>query len=252
MTPAPSAPVTTYHRLVALKRRLPEWLRFRLDPYNTVADRFVAAAATRLPSGARVLDAGAGDCRHARLFAQARYFGTDNAVGDAVAYDYARLSFLSDLTRLPVRPGTLDAIVSVNVLEHVGDPAAVLAECHRALRPGGTLYLVAPQSWPVHQAPQDFQRFTQHGLARLLGGAGFTALEIDAVGGVFWNLGMRSLHLLTYFRGRAFPLALLLAPVFGFLLPLACFYLDRLDRAREDTLGYTVVARRPDVRGGGA
>jgi len=171
---APAGQRSTYHRLVALKYRLPGWLRHRLDPYNTEADRFVASAAASLGRGAAVLDAGAGECRHAAFFAHTRYFGTDNQLGDAVRYDYARVSFVSDLTRIPVGSGTMDAVVSVNVLEHVAEPARVLAECHRVLRPGGRLYLVAPQSWRLHQAPQDFLRFTRfmeyrRGLCRLLG-----------------------------------------------------------------------------------
>jgi SAM-dependent methyltransferase len=242
---APAPAPTTYHRLVAIKRRLPEWLLFRLDPYNAAADRFVREAALAAGPGARVLDAGAGDCRHAPLFAHARYFGTDHALGDAVAYDYGRLAFLSDVTRLPVRDGSLDVVVSINVLEHVAEPARALAELRRALRPGGRLFLVAPQSWPLHQAPHDFHRFTRHGLEHLLGAAGFAVRRCTALGGAFWNLGTRSLYLLTAFRGPAFPLAILLAPLFGVLVPLACFYLDKLDRHRDDTLGYAVVAERP-------
>jgi SAM-dependent methyltransferase len=238
---------STYHLLVAAKRRLPHWLRRRLDPYNSAADDFIATTAAALPAGAAVLDAGAGECRHAALFAHARYFGTDNQLGDALAYDYARVSFVSDLTRLPVRGGALDAVVSVNVLEHVAEPARVLAECHRALRPGGCLYMVAPQSWRLHQAPQDFLRFTRHGLAHLLDVAGFRVASITALGGAFWNLGLRSLYLLTHFKGGALPLAVLLAPLLGFLVPLVCFYLDRLDRAREDTLGYAVIAQKPEA-----
>ncbi len=233
----------TYHRLVAIKYRLPEWLRYRLDPYNTAADRFVACAAAAMASGARVLDAGAGDCRYARFFGHTRYFGTDNRLGDSMAYDYGRLSFVSDLAWLPVKSGRLDALISVNVLEHVADPERVLRECRRTLRGGGRLFLVAPQSWRVHQAPQDFLRFTRYGLVHLLERTGFAAEAIAPLGGAFWNLGLRSLYLLTHFRGGLFPLALLLAPVFGFLVPLVCFYLDRLDRQKDDTLGYTVVAQ---------
>jgi SAM-dependent methyltransferase len=135
-------------------------------------------------------------------------------------------------------------LVSVNVLEHVADPLRLLAEGHRVLRPGGRLYLVAPQSWRLHQAPHDFYRYTRYGLDALLREAGFDAPRIEAVGGAFWNLGSRCLHLLTLFRGGAFPLALLLSPFLGFLLPLLCFYLDRLDTGREDTLGYRVVAEK--------
>jgi hypothetical protein len=36
----------------------------------------------------------------------------------------------------------------------------------------------------------------------------------------------------------------LLAPILGFIVPLACFYLDRLDSRRDDTLGHAVVARK--------
>jgi len=93
-------------------------------------------------------------------------------------------------------------------------------------------------------APQDYFRFTRHGLAHLLAHAGFSVVDIQPVGGAFWNLGLRSLYLLTHFRGLAYPLARLLAPLLGFVVPLVCFYLDRLDREREDTLGYTVVASK--------
>jgi SAM-dependent methyltransferase len=239
---ARKAAPSTYHRLVALKYRLPEWLRYRLDPYNTAADRFIAASAARVSAGARVLDAGAGECRHAQLFRHARYVGTDNGAGDVAAYDYARVSFLSDLTRLPVRTGRFEAVISVNVLEHTAEPARVLAECRRALGPGGRLYLVAPQSWQLHQAPQDFLRFTRYGLDHLLRQAGFVPVEITPLGGAFWNLGLRSLYFLTHVPRALVPLTLLLAPIFGFLVPFLCFYLDKLDRRKEDTLGHAVVA----------
>jgi SAM-dependent methyltransferase len=239
-----AAPRSAYSRLVAIKRRLPEWLRWRVDPYNTAADRFVSSAASALPDGARVLDAGAGECRHRSVFARARYYGTDNGAGDELAWDYSQLSFRSDLAALPVRTGSMDAVVSVNVLEHVPEPGCVLQECRRVLRGQGMLYLVAPQSWGMHQAPQDYYRFTRYGLLRSLQNAGFETLHIEPVGGAFWNLGSRSLHLLTHFDGWKFPLALLLSPILGFLIPILCFYLDALDSRREDTLGYHVVARR--------
>ena len=118
---------TTYHRLVAIKRRLPEWLLFRLDPYNTSADRFVRDAAAAAAPSARVLDAGAGDCRHAPSFAHAHYFGTDHALGDAVAYDYGRLAFVSDVTRLPLREASVDLpVVILTARDSVRDRVAGL------------------------------------------------------------------------------------------------------------------------------
>jgi arsenite methyltransferase len=45
----------------------------------------------------------------------------------------------ADATALPVPDADFDAALSVQVLEYVADPAAALAELHRALRPGGRL-----------------------------------------------------------------------------------------------------------------
>jgi SAM-dependent methyltransferase len=45
---------------------------------------------------------------------------------------------------LPFRDGAFDAVVCLDVLEHVPDEAAVVAEIARVLRPGGTLIVSVP------------------------------------------------------------------------------------------------------------
>lgn len=45
---------------------------------------------------------------------------------------------------LPFRDHALDYVIASHVLEHIANPVAALAECHRVLRPGGILYLVVP------------------------------------------------------------------------------------------------------------
>jgi SAM-dependent methyltransferase len=52
---------------------------------------------------------------------------------------------VTDLSRsLPVGSGSVDAIFAVHVLEHLLDFLALVDECHRALRPGGTLHVLSP------------------------------------------------------------------------------------------------------------
>jgi 2-polyprenyl-3-methyl-5-hydroxy-6-metoxy-1,4-benzoquinol methylase len=46
--------------------------------------------------------------------------------------------------RIPYGDGEFDLLVCEDVLEHVEDPAAVLAECRRVLRPGGLLIALFP------------------------------------------------------------------------------------------------------------
>jgi ubiquinone/menaquinone biosynthesis C-methylase UbiE len=45
---------------------------------------------------------------------------------------------------LPFRNESFDFIISMQVLEHVSDPALALREMHRVLRPGGTCVAIAP------------------------------------------------------------------------------------------------------------
>jgi SAM-dependent methyltransferase len=51
---------------------------------------------------------------------------------------------LADATRLPFEDASLDAAASINVLEHVPDDAAALAELRRVLKPGALAVVVVP------------------------------------------------------------------------------------------------------------
>jgi SAM-dependent methyltransferase len=78
-----------------------------------------------------------------------RIHAVDTASGldDDVLPDARVRSVIADLDEpLPFADGTLDRVVSVNVAEHLVDPRAHIADCHRVLRPGGLLVL-AHSDW---------------------------------------------------------------------------------------------------------
>src|SRR5207244_3632673 len=76
---------------------------------------------------------------------------------------------VADAGRIPFKDGSVDAVILCEVLEHVSDPAVVIAEIVRVLRPSGTLCGSVPFVMPVHKDPGDYYRFTGDGLGRLLG-----------------------------------------------------------------------------------
>ncbi len=65
-----------------LQRLLPRFLRNYVLQFEATIDRRLSGFADSLKSGARVLDAGAGEGRHARYFDRHRYIALDLAVGD--------------------------------------------------------------------------------------------------------------------------------------------------------------------------
>jgi 2-polyprenyl-3-methyl-5-hydroxy-6-metoxy-1,4-benzoquinol methylase len=52
----------------------------------------------------------------------------------------------AEANRLPFASGKFDAVVMLEVIEHVGDETPVLAEIRRVLKPGGLLFLSTPHA----------------------------------------------------------------------------------------------------------
>ena len=97
---------------------------------------------------------------------------------------------LADLSHtLPLRSGSVDTVVSSDVLEHLPDPRLAMAEIARVLAPGGHLLLNTPFLYRVHEAPHDFLRHTRYSLARLATEQGLEVVELTEVGGVVEVLG---------------------------------------------------------------
>ena len=207
--------------------------------FEAAIQKAVAGLAAALPAGARVLDAGAGEGRYAPHFARHRYVGVDMAVGDT-AWDYSGLQIITDLTAIPLASGSFDACINIVTLEHIREPGRALAEMCRVLRRDGSLLLVVPQEWEVHQVPHDYFRFTRHGIHYLLEQAGFRSIRIYPVGGFFRLLARRLMNGLQFFPAPLVPVAALLLLPPALVLPL----FDYLDRERNFTLGYVCTARK--------
>jgi SAM-dependent methyltransferase len=102
---------------------------------------------------------------------------------------FAQPDLEGDALNLPVPDASFDAALSTQVLEHVPQPQLALKELARVLRPGGTLILTCPGTWPHHEQPYDFYRYTRFGLEYLLQDAGFQIIELKAQGGTWATIG---------------------------------------------------------------
>jgi len=82
-------------------------------------------------------------------------------------FTFPGVDILAGISRLPIKTGSVDAVIIQSVIEHVERPGAVFSEIARILRAGGRVYMTAPLMYPYHSSPNDYFRFTLDGLRTL-------------------------------------------------------------------------------------
>jgi SAM-dependent methyltransferase len=117
------------------------WYRRHLAVYEWIGARVI---------GARVLDMACGEGYGSEVLAR----GAEHVVGvdaNPEAHEHARLryarqnlTFERGMVESHGEPGAYDAVVFLQTIEHVQDPAAVLRHFRSLLAPGGVAYVSTP------------------------------------------------------------------------------------------------------------
>ena len=98
---------------------------------------------------------------------------------------YGTTDMIADVQSMPDVPDReFDTVLCTQVLEHVEDPSRALSEMRRVLRDDGTLILSAPHLSMIHEAPEDYFRYTAYGLRSLCKRANFDTDSSKATGGL--------------------------------------------------------------------
>ena len=149
----------------------------------------------KIPAGARLLDAGAGEQRHKKYCTHLKYVAQDFAQydgkGDAVglqtgAWDQTKLDIVGDIAAIAEPSGSFDVVLCVEVFEHIPHPVEALKELARLLKPGGSLILTTPFCSMTHFAPYHFYTgFSRYFYQHYLPLYGFEIVEIQFNGNYF-------------------------------------------------------------------
>lgn len=111
---------------------------------------------------------------------------------DRIRYD------TGDVARLSFEDDFFDTVICVEVLEHVEQPAQVLAELRRVLKPGGQLIVTVPhKNYPFCYDPLNFvrERLTRRHFPIGIWGFGHTKLfSSDQMIGLIEDAGFSVLH----------------------------------------------------------
>jgi SAM-dependent methyltransferase len=180
------------------------WAALPEDPQPWAWERRRALLLGEARAGERVLDLG---CGAGRFVAALRDAGAD-AVGVEIAeaaLERARrnvpgadLRLLEPDGSVPLPHGSVDLVWCSEVLEHVADPAHLLLEARRVLKPSGRLLVTVPfhgrvqaalialTRFDAHFDPlgQHLRFFTRASLAKTLTATGFEDADVRAAGGL--------------------------------------------------------------------
>lgn len=181
---------------IAKKTLFPNLQNTKVGTHNeTTRHQWMESTLKKIPQGAKILDAGAGElrfkkfCAHLEYVSQdfAQYNGQGNQAGlQTKTWDNSKLDIVSDITDIPVEDGSFDAVMCNEVLEHVPDPKAAIRELDRILIKDGYLILTAPFCSLTHFAPYHFSTgFNQYFYKNHLEVLGYDILDLHANGNYF-------------------------------------------------------------------
>jgi len=135
--------------------------------------RFLEKVIGDLPLEAVILDFGAGHGDFSQVLNKRHVIALD-------VYPYEEIDLVCDLQEaVPFKRACFDAIILMNVLEHVQQPEKLLKILAGLLRPKGVLVITVPFLLKLHQTPYDFYRYSHYQLENIGLAAGLEIMYIE-------------------------------------------------------------------------
>ncbi len=189
----------------------------------------------------RVLDIGSSSfARYQGLFTFSEYVKMDVEQKSGV-------DVVGKIENVPFPDNSFDSIVCTQVLGDVFELQKAFSEMKRILKPNGVVLITESLFDPLHDEPNDFWRFTEHGLRHLAKDAGLSVEIIEKRGG-FWSVmaQLKARYVIELLHANKWFLGRIMSPFLKIEGVLARFA-DKLDSSRANrffTHGYILIARK--------
>ncbi len=143
------------------------------SPWRRANWKFLESVIQSLPLEAIVLDFGAGHGDFSEILNSHVHIALD-------VFPYDEVDLVCDLGKIvPFKKKSFDAIILMNVLEHIPQPQNLMKTLTGLLRPSGKLIISVPFLLKLHQQPYDFFRYSHYQLENLGREAGLDMLKIE-------------------------------------------------------------------------
>jgi ubiquinone/menaquinone biosynthesis C-methylase UbiE len=223
---------------------------------ETSREKWLEHMLLAVPKSSRILDAGAGTQRYRKYCNHLEYvsqdFGRYDGKGDEAAlqtgeFEYGELDIVSDIASIPESDSSFDAVMCIEVLEHLPDPVQAVKEFSRLLKSNGHLIITAPFCSLTHFAPYHFcSGFNRYWFERHLPEHGFKNVRIDRNGN-FFEYVAQEIYRIPSISGRYSKGRPNLLELFGmFMVQRMLSRFSRSDEGSSELLcfGYHVHARK--------
>ncbi len=231
-------PASWHERLQADRFPINDFVRRRLMPL--------------LASGTKLLDAGSGRLQEQHLRAELIATGAALETLDFLAGE--GVDHVADVADTGLPAQAYEAILCMQVLEHVPDASAVCRELFRLSKPGGHVVVTAPQSAWLHNLPYHYGHFTNIGMRKMLEESGFEVIALEPQGGHFATMAVMNHYTCRVMDGimerrgnpgwYAVP-RLAMRLWLGFVRKGIYLWLDKLFPWEDNTQGWNALCRRP-------
>lgn len=176
-----------------IKEKLKDFLHWNYNQRNR--EIWVKRKLSELKPGIKILDAGAGELQYKKYCSHLNYVSQDlgryDGLGDGKGlqtkkWDNSKVDIVSDISNIPEKSSSFDAILCTEVFEHLPEPIKAIKEFSRLLRNGGKLILTAPVCSLTHFAPYYFYNgFSKYFYEKHLKESGLKVTELAFNGNWF-------------------------------------------------------------------
>jgi len=90
---------------------------------------------------------------------------------------FPNVDVVADAHHLPYATGSVDAVYSEAVFEHLSDPSVAAKEIERVLKPGGLAFVCTPFMQAYHGYPHHYYNYTITGHQKLFESAGLNIID---------------------------------------------------------------------------
>lgn len=126
------------------------------------------------------VDIGSGNSPYKRYFNNiSKYISVDKMDTSATTYTDNTNMINADARDLPFENNFANTVILNQVLEHIYEYEKVLEEVNRVLKVNGKFIISVPFIYHIHAEPNDYFRFSEYGIKKLLEEKGFKIIKFD-------------------------------------------------------------------------